>query len=174
MAEQHDLIKISEFIEKLTPSGSEYIPIGEGQNTFKVKASTIISLMIGANIDDNLHSLSASRTLSARQGKILNDLVQGLSIEIDGIISHAGTGVVGEASPSTIPINNGFGIYTVSTPGTYTNFKTSGGLSIDVTQSELNSGLVQLWGNNNVWKKHITLVEPTVYAPIFNNNISII
>ena len=95
--------------------------------------------------------------------EVINDLIANFSGQI-------GSGIIGEAFPATIPISEGFGIYTVSTAGTFVNFKDVNNAPLIVSQSDLDSGLVQLWGNNNIWEKHVTLVD--VFTPVFSDNLS--
>ena len=95
--------------------------------------------------------------------EVINDLIANFSGQI-------GSGIIGEALPETIPISEGFGIYTVSTAGTFVNFKDVNNTPLIVSQSDLDSGLVQLWGNNNIWEKHVTLVD--VFTPVFSDNLS--
>lgn len=103
-------------------------------------------------IADNLQTNSDSFVLSARQGKVLNDLIANFSGQI-------GSGIIGEAFPATTPISEGFGIYTVSTAGIYTNFLDSSGDPIEVLEADLVGGLVQLWGSDNVWEMNVTQVN---------------
>lgn len=119
--------------------------------------ANLLKQMIDNKIDinkiiDNLTTNSDQFVLSARQGKVLYDLIESFSSQI-------GSGIIGEAIPSTVPISEGFGIYTTSTAGIYDNFLDSLGAPIEVTQPDLDSGLVQLWGNNNVWDKQVTAIN---------------
>ena len=195
----YDLIKLEEFVIKPSATGQEYVAVGQN-GTYRIKSSDLINAVASqqgfikavaltplnnqvaslssqtaslrvdvdskipkANIIDNLNTSSSSFVLSAKQGKILNDLIANFSGQI-------GSGIIGEAFPATIPISEGFGIYTVSTAGTFVNFKDVNDDPLIVSQADLDSGLVQLWGNDNVWDKHITLVD--VFTPIFSDNLS--
>ena len=116
-----------------------------------------------ANVVNNLTTPSSAFVLSAKQGKILND-------RISDFASQIGSGILGEAKPDTVPIVARFGIYTVSDPGTFINFPDINSDPLIVSQAELDSGLVQLWGNDNVWEKHVTLID--VFTPVFSDNLS--
>lgn len=166
---EYNLIKIEEFVVKPNVTGNEWIPAGLG-GTYRIKASAIRDYSISSknllsrnDVINNLTSTSFNQPVSALQAKILKDL-------IDGFAAQIGSGIIGEAVPSTIPITEGFGIYLVSTAGTYTNFLDSDSNPIVVTSADLQNGIVQLWGNNNVWEKHI--IEFQMYAPVFSNNLS--
>lgn len=193
MADEHDLIKIPEFVRKLSPTGQEDIPVADETGTYKVNANALIALVAAAqgylkqaslnpvinnvsglladmpnkidksSIVNNLNSTLSTAVLSAAQGRVLKGI-------IDGFASQVGTGIIGEATPGTEPITAGFGIYTVSTPGVYTNFRDVEGDPIEVLAADLEGGLVQLWGNDNVWDKNITSVD--ISDPVFNENLS--
>lgn len=111
--------------------------------------------------DGNIEAVSGGEVYNKIE--VINDLIDNFSGQI-------GSGIIGEAFPATIPISEGFGIYTVSTAGTFVNFKDVNNDPLIVSQAELDSGLVQLWGNNNIWEKHVTLVD--VFTPIFSDNLS--
>src|SRR5690606_16648339 len=120
-----------------------------------------------SSIVNNLNSTSSTAVLSAAQGRRLKGI-------IDGFASQVGTGIIGEAIPGTEPITTGFGIYTVSTTGVYVNFLNAEGDPIEVTEDNLtagNGGLVQLWGNNNVWEKHVTAIDDGTVAPETDDDI---
>ena len=181
---EYDLIKISEFVNKGNPTGKEEIPIADASGTYKTPADTLIAMVATAkgfikasalvplnnaistkldksSVIDSLTSNSAINPVSAKQAKILND-------KIAGFASQIGTGIIGEATPETEPISEGFGIYTVSAPGIYVNFKDINGNPIEVTEDNLTAGiggLVQLWGNDNVWEKHVTIIDDGTVAP---------
>lgn len=192
----YDLIKLEEFVIKPSATGQEYIAVGQN-GTYRIKSSDLINAVatqqgfikavaltplnnkVGAletdtaqlkidvpkkidktSIVDNLNTPSSTSVLSAKQGKILNDRIADFSGQI-------GSGIIGEAKPSTMPITEGFGIYVVSDPGTFVNFPDINGDPLIVSQADLDSGLVQLWGNDNVWEKHITLVD--VFTPVLDD-----
>ena len=119
------------------------------------------TLPIGKVEDGNTDAVSGGEVYNKIE--VINDLIANFSGQI-------GSGIIGEAFPTTIPISEGFGIYTVSTAGTFVNFKDVNNAPLIVLQADLDSGLVQLWGNNNIWEKHITLVD--VFTPIFSDNLS--
>lgn len=134
----------------------------------------ILKDLVDSKIDldkiiDNLTTDSDQFVLSARQGKVLHDLIEGFAGQI-------GSGIIGEAVPSTDPISVGFGIYTTSTEGVYINFLDSLGNPIEVTNSDLiagSGGLVQLWGNDNIWEKHVTIID-NITLPTPSNETFII
>lgn len=111
------------------------------------------------DVINNLISDFIDKPLASIQGKVLNNRIDGLTETIDNIASHVASGVAGEASPSTVPISEGFAIYTAKTSGIYIDFIDDLGVPIEVTTADLNAGLVQLWGNDNVWSKNITHID---------------
>lgn len=119
------------------------------------------TLPIGKVEEGNTDAVSGGEVYNKIE--VINDLIANFSGQI-------GSGIIGEAFPTTIPISEGFGIYTVSTAGTFVNFKDVNNAPLIVLQADLDSGLVQLWGNNNIWEKHITLVD--IFTPIFSDNLS--
>ena len=119
------------------------------------------TLPIGKVEEGNTDAVSGGEVYNKIE--VINDLIANFSGQI-------GSGIISEAFPTTIPISEGFGIYTVSTAGTFVNFKDVNNAPLIVLQADLDSGLVQLWGNNNIWEKHITLVD--VFTPIFSDNLS--
>lgn len=116
---------------------------------------------IGVVEEGNTQAVSGGEVYNKIE--VINDLIASLSGQI-------GSGIIGEAFPATIPISEGFGIYTVSTSGAFVNFKDVNNDPLIVSQADLDSGLVQLWGNNNIWEKHVTIVD--VFTPVFSNNLS--
>lgn len=153
--------------------GTALIPLNNAISQKADKSALIpINNAIAGKIDktavvDNLNSNSATAPVSAKQAKILND-------KIAGFASQVGTGIIGEATPETDPISEGFGIYTVSIPGIYVNFKDINGDPIEVTEENLtagNGGLVQLWGNDGVWEKHVTIIEDGMDSPQTDDDI---
>lgn len=170
MAEEYDLIQIKDFNTAKSASNNDFLPISQSGVTRKIGVNTLSSVIIALNnllkqsdIVNNLTTSSATKALSALQGVILNGKISDLTAQI-------GSGIIGEAKPDTVPIAEGFGVYLVSTAGTYTNFLDSDSIPIAVTHTDLQSGIVQLWGTNNVWEKHI--VEVQMYTPLFSNNLS--
>lgn len=172
---EYDLIKIREFVHKGNPTGKEEIPIADASGTYKTPADTLIAMVATAkgfiktsalvplnnaistkldksSVIDSLTSASTVNPVSAKQAKILND-------KIAGFASQVGTGIIGEATPETDPISEGFGIYTVSIPGIYVNFQDVNGDPIEVLGPDLDGGLVQLWGNDGIWEMHVTQVN---------------
>lgn len=179
--DEYELLQIEQFLTKAAATGNEFIPVGEN-GTFKIRAYVLVQYIaeqrgyitgasltpINSNLTqlntdvakkvdkssivNNLNSTSGTAVLSAAQGRILKGI-------IDGFASQVGTGIIGEAIPTTEPITEGFGIYTVSTPGVYVNFLDINGDQIEVFEADLVNGLVQLWGNDGVWEKQVTQVN---------------
>lgn len=151
----------------LTPLNNQVSSLNTSVGSLNVKTSElrtdVDSKIPQANVVNNLTTPSSAFVLSAKQGKILND-------RISDFASQIGSGILGEAKPDTVPIVARFGIYTVSDPGTFINFPDINSDPLIVSQAELDSGLVQLWGNDNVWEKHVTLID--VFTPVFSDNLS--
>lgn len=114
-----------------------------------------VEQVIIANLPDNPNPKVRTAKHREVEFKILDYIDDGLS--------SVASGIKGEATPSTVPSGVGFEIYNVSTVGTYTNFKDSSSTAIEITQSDLDSGLVQLWGQDGVWEKHITAIDLSGY-----------
>jgi len=106
------------------------------------------------------------------------DVVQGIQDDYNekiGIVSaQASTAIVGVAELNTIPVDTTgvFRKYSVKEAGTYVNFLDVNGAPIDVlaadpdndVEGDLDAGIVELWGQDNVWSKSISKISLAAYA----------
>jgi hypothetical protein len=69
----------------------EYMGYAKAGVMYKIKASLLSTKMAVVQIIDNLTSTDADKALSAKQGKILKDIVDDNEDRIDNIIAESGT-----------------------------------------------------------------------------------
>ena len=88
----------------------------------------------------------------------------------------AGTGITGEAIPSTDPPDTGFYRYSTTTPGTYINFPDSGGIPLSVSTADFTGKICELWGTNNVWKKVVVIAgrDGAGFTDLYTNNYGLV
>jgi len=106
------------------------------------------------------------------------NVIQGVQDDYNekiGIVSaQASTSIVGVADPSTVPVDttDKFRKYSVKVAGIYSNFLDVNGAPIEVVaadpansiEGDLDSGIVELWGQNNIWTKNIQKISLQAYA----------
>lgn len=97
---------------------------------------------------------------------VLAQLKDDYNQKIGLVSSQASTAIIGEASLSMSPVDttNKFRKYSVKVAGTYINFLDNNNSPIVVIADDpendivgdLSKGVVELWGENNIWSKVIT------------------
>jgi len=104
----------------------------------------------------------------------LQDIQADYNEKIGIVSAQASTAIVGVADVNTVPVDTTdvFRKYSVKQAGTYVNFLDVNGAPIEVIaadqangiEGDLESGIVELWGQDNVWSKSITKISLEAYA----------
>lgn len=97
---------------------------------------------------------------------INNPNLQTILNDLSNKVNNLQLGITGIADPTTNPQGTGFQRYIVSVAGTYNNFRDADGNPLVVTQIELDQNIVEFWGKDNVWEKHLIPVLKASFATL--------